>query len=225
MPLLERVPFEAQNALRGEAGAFDSLAGSLTQATALRAPGGAEADASWHRISDAVATVGAARSAVATVQAVNQEVHDLSPKLLSALGDFASAADLPKSDAMTRYSCCFELTAQRMQQDLNGLAGGVSDVAPTAQRLADGTAYLSQVVRGLSGEESAMALPRITGADGEAALKALVQRHSKAPRIRCAGDGGRIGACADGGAGPARGHERNARRDRRRTGGRKWRGR
>jgi twitching motility protein PilJ len=177
--LLERIPFEAQNALRGEPGAFDSLAASMTQATALRAPGGAEADASWHKISDAVGTVGAARTAVTTVQAVNQEVHDLSPKLFSALGDLASAADLPKSDAMNHYLQRFELTAQRMQQDMNGLAGGVSDVAPAAQRLADGTAYLNQVVRGLSGEESAMALPRITGADGEARLKALVQSNQR----------------------------------------------
>jgi twitching motility protein PilJ len=180
--LLERIPLEAQNALRGEPGAFDSLAGSMAKATAARASAGAtdaEADAGWHKVGDAVATVGAARSAVATVQAVNQEVHDLSPKLLSALGDLASAADLPKSDAMNRYLQRFELTAQRMQQDLNGLAGGVSDVAPAAQRLADGTAYLSQVVRGLSGEESAMAMPRITGADGEARLRALVQSNQR----------------------------------------------
>ncbi len=178
--LLERIPLEAQNALRGEPGAFDSLAGSLAKATAARASGdGAEADASWHKVGDAVATVSAARSAVATVQAVNLEVHDLSPKLLSALGDLASAADLPKSDAMNRYLQRFELTAQRMQQDLNGLAGGLSDAAPAAQRLADGTAYLSQVVRGLSGEESAMAMPRITGADGEARLRALVQSNQR----------------------------------------------
>jgi len=182
LSLLERIPFEAQNALRGEPGAFDSLAGSLAQATAARATTGGtnpDADAGWHKLADAAAAVGAARSAVTTVQAANQEVHELSPKLLSALGDLASAADLPKSDAMNRYLQRFELTAQRMQQDLNGLAGGVSDVAPAAQRLADGTAYLSQVVRGLSGEESAMAMPRITGADGEARLKALVQSNQR----------------------------------------------
>ena len=66
-----------------------------------------------------------------------------------------------------------------MQQDLNGIVGGLSDVAPAAQRLADGTAYLNQVVRGLSGEESGMALPHITGADANARLKALVQSNQR----------------------------------------------
>jgi twitching motility protein PilJ len=175
--LLERIPLEAQNALRGEPAAFDALAHSMAQATALHAAagGGPEADAAWRGIVDAAATVGAARGAVTTVQSVNQEVHELSPKLLSQLGDLASAVDAQKLDGMTRYLQRFELTAQRMQQDLNGLAGGISDAAPAAQRLADGSAFLNQVVRGLSGEESGMAMPRITGTEAEARLKALVQ--------------------------------------------------
>ncbi len=180
--LLERIPFEAQNALRGEAAAFDSLSGSTAQALAGRdSAGGAgpESDANWRKLSEAVATVGAARSAVTTVQAASQDVHELSPKLLAALGDLASGADVPKSDAVTRYLQRFELTAQRMQQDLNGIAGGVNDVAPAAQRLADGAAYLNQVVRGLSGEESGMALPHISGAEADARLKALVQSNQR----------------------------------------------
>ena len=175
--LLERLPLEAQNALRGEPAAFDTLARSMAQASSLRptAGGGADLDAGWQRITAAVATVGAARGAVATVQAVNQEVHELSPRLLSQLGDLGSAVDAQKLDLMSRYLQRFELTAQRMQQDLNGLAGGLSEAGPAAQRLADGSAYLSQVVRALSGEESGMAMPRITGTDAESRLKALAQ--------------------------------------------------
>jgi twitching motility protein PilJ len=180
--LLERIPFEAQNALRGDSASFDSLSANMAQATSAHTGAGGEgsdAEASWRKVGEAVTTVGAARTAVATVQAINQEVHELSPKLLSALGDLASAADTPKSDALTRHLQRFELTAQRMQQDLNGLAGGVSDAALAAQRLADGAAYLNQVVRGLSGEESGMALPHIAGADGEARLKALAQSNQR----------------------------------------------
>jgi twitching motility protein PilJ len=176
--LLERIPLEAQNALRGEPAAFDTLARTMAQATSLRAAAGGDAagaDAGWHRITEAVATIGAARGAVATVQSVNQEVHELSPKLLSQLGDLGSAVDAQKFEVMSRYLQRFELTAQRMQQDLNGLAGGVSEAGPAAQRLADGSAYLSQVVRALSGEESGMAMPRITGTDAEPRLRALAQ--------------------------------------------------
>ena len=177
-PLLERVPLEAQNALRGEPAAFDTLARTLAQAMSLRASAGgdgAASDPGWHRVTEAVATVGAARGAVATVQSVNQEVHELSPKLLSQLGDLGSAVDAQKLDVMSRYLQRFELTAQRMQQDLNGLAGGLSEAAPAAQRLADGSAYLSQVIRALSGEESGMAMPRISGTEAELRLKALAQ--------------------------------------------------
>jgi twitching motility protein PilJ len=179
--LLERIPLEAQNALRREPAAFDTLARTMAQATSLRgsAGGGADLDAGWHQVTEAVATVGAARGAVATVQSVNQEVHELSPRLLSQLGDLGSAVDAQKLDVMSRYLQRFELTAQRMQQDLNGLAGGLSEAGPAAQRLADGSAYLSQVVRALSGEESGMAMPRITGTDAEVRLKSLAQSNQR----------------------------------------------
>jgi twitching motility protein PilJ len=178
--LLDRIPLEAQNALRGEPAAFDALARSMAQASALHAgDGGPEAANRWRRIVDAVASVGAARSAVSTIQAANQDVHEVSPKLLSQLGDLTSIADAQKLDVMSRYLQRFELTAQRVQQDLNGLANGLSDASPAAQRLADGVAFMGQVVRGLSGEESGMAMPRINGADAESRLKALVQSNQR----------------------------------------------
>ncbi len=174
--LLQRVPLEAQNALRGEPAAFDALTRSAASLTTLRgAIGGSEA--SWRNLNDGVGMVVAARGAVATIQAANQEVRDLSPRLLSELGDLASAADAQRLDGMSRYLERFELTAQRIKQDMNGLATGVTDAAPAAQRLAESLEFLNQVVRGLSGEESGMALPRLAGADAERRLRAVVQRN------------------------------------------------
>src|SRR5271170_1165996 len=68
---------------------------------------------------------------------------------------------------------------QRVQQDLNGLATGVSDAAPAAQRLADSLEFLNQVMRGLTGEESGLALSRVTGADAEQRLKTVVARNQQ----------------------------------------------
>ena len=68
---------------------------------------------------------------------------------------------------------------QRVQQELNGLSSGVSDAAPTAQRLADSLEFLNQVMRGLSGEESGLALSRVTGNDAEQRLKTVVQRNQQ----------------------------------------------
>jgi twitching motility protein PilJ len=180
--VVQRMPFEAQNALRGETSAFDALAASAARMKGLR---GALTDTktasnpAWDQVSEAAATVGAARAAVETIRVSNQEARDVAPKLLSELGDFASAVGVQKLDGMSRYLERFELTVQRVQQELNGLSSGVSDAAPTAQHLADSLEFLNQVMRGLSGEESGLALSRVTGTDAEQRLKTVVQRNQQ----------------------------------------------
>jgi twitching motility protein PilJ len=181
--VVQRVPYEAQNALRGESSAFDALAKSGARLNTLRSAmpgnGNGAGTANWNKLSDGIGTVAGARSAVETIQASNQEARDLAPKLLSELGDLASAVGVQKLEGMSRYVDRFELMVQRIQQDLNGLASGVSDAAPAAQRLADSLEFLNQVVRGLSGEESGLALTRVTGADAEQRLKTVVARNQQ----------------------------------------------
>jgi len=180
--LTERMPLEAQNALRGEPSAFDALAKSTARLKGLWDQLGAEKSASepnFGKFVDGARSVADARVAVETIQASNQEVHEIAPKLLSGLGDLASAVGVQKLDGMSRYLERFELTVQRTQQDLNALASGVSDAAPAAQRLADSLEFLDQVVRGLSGEESGLTLSKVTGAEAEQRLKALVQRNQQ----------------------------------------------
>jgi twitching motility protein PilJ len=170
--VVQRMPFEAQNALRGESSAFDALAKSTARLKTLSA-------ATWNKLTDGVTTVSEARASVEAIQVANQEARESAPKLLSELGDLASAVGAQKLDGMSRYLERFELMVQRIQQDLNGLASGVSDAAPAAQRLADSLEFLSQVMRGLSGEESGLALTKVTGADAEQRLKALVARNQQ----------------------------------------------
>ncbi|HXA34855.1 MAG TPA: methyl-accepting chemotaxis protein [Steroidobacteraceae bacterium] len=191
--VVQRIPYEAQNALRGEPTAFDALAKSAARLKSLRsalpekgagtdAHGGAGAgavDGNWNKLNEAVSTVGEARSAVETIQGANREARDMAPKLLSELGDLASAVGVQKLEGMSRYLERFELMVQRIQQDLNGLASGVSDAAPAAQRLADSLEFLNQVMRGLSGEESGLALTRVTGAEPEQRLKTVVARNQQ----------------------------------------------
>ncbi|MHB8474916.1 MAG: methyl-accepting chemotaxis protein [Steroidobacteraceae bacterium] len=192
--VVQRVPYEAQNALRGEASAFDALAKSAARLKSLRAAlgGGAGTDGrsaagpaaaavkdGWNKLNEGIATIGEARAPVETIQASNQEARELAPKLLSELGDLASAVGVQKLEGMSRYLERFELMVQRIQQDLNGLASGVSDAAPAAQRLADSLEFLNQVMRGLSGEESGLALSKVTGADAEQRLKSVVARNQQ----------------------------------------------
>ena len=178
--VIERVPFEAQNALRGELSSFDALGKSTAHLKSMTAGGlGAKLEPSLDQLQTAAASVLQAPPAVETIGAANQETRELAPKLLSELGDLASAVGVQKLEGMSRYLERFELTVQRIQQELNGLASGVSDAAPTAQRLADSLEFLNQVVRGLSGEESGMALSRVTGADAEQRLKTVTQRNQQ----------------------------------------------
>ena len=178
--VVQRLPYEAQNALRGEASAFDALAKSAARIKALR---GAVRDfddsGNWKKLSDGADIVGQARSAVDAVQAANREARELAPKLLSELGDVASAVGVQKLEGMSRFLERFELMVQRIQQDLSGLASGVSDAAPAAQRLADSLELLNQVTRGLSGEESGLALAKVTGVEAEQRLKVVVARNQQ----------------------------------------------
>src|SRR5450631_2257703 len=180
--VVQRMPFEAQNALRGESSSFDALAKSAARMKSLQAAvtdPKVSADPAWNKVGDAAALVGEARPAVEAIQASNREARELAPKLLSELGDLASAVGVQKLEGMSRYLERFELTVQRVQQELNGLSTGVSDAAPAAQRLADSLEFLNQVMRGLSGEDSGLALSRVTGTDAEQRLKTVVQRNQQ----------------------------------------------
>jgi twitching motility protein PilJ len=180
--VVQRVPFEAQNALRGDSSSFDALANSGMRLKSLRgalSDINTSSDPAWNQLADAIGVVADARAAVETIQASNQQTRELAPKLLSELGDLASAVGVQKLEGLSRYLDRFELTVQRVQQELSGLGSGSSDAAPTAQRLADSLEFLNQVIRGLSGEESGLALSRVTGADAEQRLKLVVQRNQE----------------------------------------------
>ncbi|HEY0746261.1 MAG TPA: methyl-accepting chemotaxis protein [Steroidobacteraceae bacterium] len=178
--VVQRIPFEAQNALRGEASAFDALEKSAARLKGLRAAAPNIGDpASWGKLNDGVNAVAQARPAVEAIQAANQEVRELAPKLLSELGDLGSSVGVQKLEGMSRFLERFELAVQRIQQELNGLGAGVSDAAPSAQRLADSLEFLNQVIRALSGEESGIPIQRVTGADPEQRLKTVVQRNQQ----------------------------------------------
>src|ERR1700691_2508793 len=75
--VVQRMPYEAQNALRGESSAFDSLAKSAARLKALRgdAPdqGASAAAGNWNKLNAGVSAVGEARVAVETIQVSNQE--------------------------------------------------------------------------------------------------------------------------------------------------------
>src|ERR1700759_4955804 len=120
--VIQRIPLEAQNALRGEDRIFDALTKSAAQLKTLRASAGdaAKGDAAtWKKLDDDLATVGGARQAVGTIPAANQEARELAPQTLTQLGELGSSVGGQKLEGMSRYLDRFELMVQRIQQDLN----------------------------------------------------------------------------------------------------------
>jgi twitching motility protein PilJ len=165
------MPSQASGALSGNAAAFDALGTSRQRYTRLaEAMGTQNLDASTDLLKHTQAILGA-REAVLAVQKASTDISAALPQLLQNLGNVVSALGSANVEAMTRHLERFEMTGLRLQQDSEALAGGIGDAAQIARRLADGVDYMGQVIAGLAGEDAALGLPIVTGADAQARLK------------------------------------------------------
>jgi twitching motility protein PilJ len=115
----------------------------------------------------------AAREALANAGQAQQQTRRLVAELLNEIGTLASSLSGPSLEAAVRPLERFEVRAQRLQLDVNALATGAAVPAQAAQRLAESTGYLGQVIRGLQGADTGLGLPRATGAEAERRLKEL----------------------------------------------------
>jgi twitching motility protein PilJ len=176
--LSQSLPLRALAALRGDEQAFGQLADARKQLDAVLTsarstdPKLAE-DAGWRTLLDGATTVGDARETAANISAAAKQVRELTPRLLAELGNLSGVMGGARVDGLARHLERFELNAQRLQQDLDSLTSSSVDAAGTAQRIADGTDYLGQVLRGMAGEDSGLGVPRATGADAEQRLKTV----------------------------------------------------
>jgi len=119
------------------------------------------------------ATVSTAQSSLTEASGAARETRDLVPKLLAEMSTVASGLSGANLESATRALERFELRAQRLQLDVTALAAGAPNSSQTAQRLAESTDYLGQVIQGLMGTSPSLGLPRLTGAEGERRLKTL----------------------------------------------------
>jgi twitching motility protein PilJ len=164
-------------ALKGDAAAFKALESGRKQLQSALA-GLADTDPEvagderWKRLAEAAAVVLEGREAATTVNQSAAEARELIPRLLAELGNLSSVLG-SRLEAFAPHLERFELNLQRVQQDLEALAAGVGDSPAIAQRVADSTDYLGQVLKGLAGEDSGLGVQRVTGADAEQRLRAV----------------------------------------------------
>jgi twitching motility protein PilJ len=171
--LSQKIPAQAAIALSGNEAAFEELEkarGRYSQLAESLGPQvqGLSASVELLKESQAILLV---REPTLTVTRSAAEVRELLPQLLQAIGNVVSTMGPAGVDSMARPLERFEVTGLRVQQDLQALALGVDDPTEIIRRAGNGIDFMGQVIGGLSGEDSGLGLPRVSGAEGEARLK------------------------------------------------------
>jgi hypothetical protein len=171
--LSQKIPAQAGVALSGNENGFDELERGREVYSQLAEKLGPEVQglpASIEVLKQSQAILLVREPALTVTRAAN-EVRELLPQLLQAMGNVVSAMGPGGVEAMSRQLERFEVTGLRVQQDLQALALGVGDPTAIIRRAGDGIDFMGQVIAGLAGEDSGLGLPPVNGSDGQARLK------------------------------------------------------
>jgi twitching motility protein PilJ len=135
-------------------------------------------DARFTRLMSNTSAVLRARSALTDAAAAAQQTATLVPRLTGEAR--ALAVSLPPAGASAAAGALerFETRAQRLQVDVSALTQGTTDPAQAAQRIAESSEYLGQVIAGFAGGSSALALPHVTTPESVKHLKSLDSMYS-----------------------------------------------
>jgi twitching motility protein PilJ len=171
---LNGIALDAQGAAAGDEAA---LAAFQKELETLRSAAAAESTADYAkdpRFAQLVNNAGVvlqARVALADAGSAGAEVRELVPKLLAEVGTLASGLSGAALESAVRPLERFEVRAQRLQLDVTALSQGGGNPAQAAQRLAESSDYLGQVLKGLQGTDTGLGVPKLTGADAQARLQ------------------------------------------------------
>ncbi len=188
--LSQNLPLQAAAAARGVPGAIEQLGKDVAELDSAREQAGSPGDpAAWKTLLDGGRTVAGGEQSVDAVTTGAREVHAQMPRLAADVANLVSSVGSARVDSYTRALERFELTSERLQQDIDALASGVGDTSAIATRLAASTDDLDQFMHGLAGGETGLGLPRINGAEAEQKLKAVIAQYEKiGANIRAAVD-------------------------------------
>jgi twitching motility protein PilJ len=171
---LNGIALDAPGAVAGDEEALASLQKELET---LRKTSREHEDTVWAqdpkfaRVVNNATVVLQARTALGDAASAAREARELVPKLLAEIGTVASNLNGSALEAAVRPLERFEVRAQRLQLDVMGLATGAANPGQAAQRLAESSDYLGQVIKGFQGTDTGLGLPKATGADAQQHLK------------------------------------------------------
>jgi len=170
------IAIDAEAAVAGDEAALGDLQRQLKllkDAAVLDPTAPFATDPHFTRLVNNAAAVIQARSALADAGRAARETRDLVPRLLAEIGTLASALPGASLETARRTLERFELRAQKLQLDVTALAAGAANPNQAAQRLAESTDYLGQVIQALQGANTGLGLPRVTAPEAAKHLQAL----------------------------------------------------
>ncbi len=172
--LSQNIPLQAGAAVRGSAPAFDALGASrarlervIDEINAGKSAWGPLASPSarllgqesgWPALLEQSQAVLDGREAALQAQQTAADVREKLPQLLAVAVQVLKQMGPSRSESVGRSFERFELRAQALEQDLNGLAGGTVPVEAAARRLTDSLNYLAEVAAGVNGEPNQLGL-------------------------------------------------------------------
>ena len=179
---LYETALDANAAVTGEPQAlarFQQSQKALEDAAARAATAPFANDARVTRLMSNANAVLRARAALTDAAAAAHETATLVPRLTSEAR--ALAVSLPPASASAAAGALerFEARAQRLQLDVTALTQGATDPAQAAQRIAESSEYLGQVISGFAGGSAALALPHVTTPESAKHLKNLDSMYSE----------------------------------------------
>jgi twitching motility protein PilJ len=163
---LNSLALDAQGAASGDERALANFEAALKEVRAAAAANPEAPFAKDERYARVVTNAGAvlqARSALADAGLASREAKDIVPKLLAEVGSLASGLSGPNLDAAVRPLERFEVRAQRLQLDVQALATASANPSQAAQRLAESSDYIGQVIKGFQGTDTGLGIPKATG--------------------------------------------------------------
>jgi twitching motility protein PilJ len=173
---LYNLALDASAAVAGDAAAltrFQQRQKALEDAAARDPAAPFTSDARFMRLMNNAAAVLRARGALADAGNAARETAQLVPRLLTESGALGASLPAPLVPAIAGTLERFEARAQRLQLDVTALTLGATDPGPAAQRIAESSDYLGQVISGFAGGNPGLALPRVTAPEAAKHLKAL----------------------------------------------------
>ncbi|GMU69813.1 MAG: hypothetical protein AMXMBFR37_21450 [Steroidobacteraceae bacterium] len=180
---LQSIAIDSAAAARGDAAALRAVADNAS-ALARFANGAPKAawvlDKRWASLQADAAALAQAAPALTGAAAAVDEVRTIAPAMAAELSRIQTA--VPGAAASALISRPLDLSATalaRIELDVAQLGAAAAGQSEVAARLAENTDYLGRVVKGLTGADATLGLPRASGADAERRARGLADEYGK----------------------------------------------